>query len=86
MDLHDRRNIERVKRWIAKKWNLPLWRVSLIIQGAIDHSWEIAMLDPEKKALWDKYFPDGKPTSDEYILWLGHAYERGETMPYLFED
>lgn len=86
MDSHDRRNVQRIIRLLAREWNCPTWRVTHIIQQSIDKSWGIAMLDPERKALWDQYFPDGKPTPEQYILWLGHAHERNETMPYLLVD
>lgn len=51
----------------------------------IDESWEKAMSDPEEKALWDKYFPCGKPTPVQYILLLGHAHEKGEEIPLLLK-
>lgn len=44
------------------------------------------MSDPDEKALWDKYFPSGKPTPDRYILMLGHAHERGEEIPVLLKE
>jgi len=86
MDSHDRRNIQRVIRLLARDWHCPTWRVNLIIQQLIDKNWEISMLYPERKALWNQYFPGGKPTVEEYILWLGRAHERNETMPYLLID
>ena len=86
MDSQDRRNVQRIIRVLAKDWKCPTWNVIRIIQQEIDRNWEKSMQDQEKKALWDQYFPDGKPTSELYILWLGRAHERGETMPYLFTD
>lgn len=86
MDRHDSRNVQRVFRTMAAEWRCPVWMVERIIQQTIDHSWEKAMLDPEAKALWEKYFPNGKPTPDQYILRLGHAHEEGEYMPYLLEE
>ncbi len=86
MDLHDSRNIRRVLHIMSAEWGQPVWKVKHIIQQAIDQRWEKAMLDPEEKALLDKYFPDGKPTPEQYVLWLGHAHEKGEDMPYLLED
>ena len=56
--------------------------VKQIIQWTIDQSWEKAVSDPEAKLLWDKYFPSGKPTPNQYILRLGHAYESGEDVPF----
>lgn len=86
MDLHDSRNVQRVLRTMAVEWGQPVWKVRHIIQQSIDNSWETAVLDPEAKALWDKYFPNGKPTPDQYILRLGHAHETGEDVPYLLKD
>ena len=86
MDLHDSRNVQRVLRTIAAQWRVPVWKVTHIIQQTIDQSWEKAILDSEAKALWDKYFPNGKPTPEEYILRLGHAHEIGENVPYLFNE
>lgn len=56
------------------------------IRHTINRSWDNAMLDPEAKALWQKYFPKGKPTPNQYILRLGHAHENGEDMPYLLNE
>lgn len=86
MDQHDSRNVQRVFRMLAAEWNCPVWEVERTIQGSIDRGWEKAMGDPEEKALWDKYFPNGKPTPSQYILWLGHAHEDGEDMPYLLGE
>lgn len=44
------------------------------------------MSDPEQKELWVRYFPNGKPTPDQYILLLGHAHERGEEIPFLLKE
>lgn len=41
------------------------------------------MHNPELKALWEKSFPNGKPTPDEYILFQGRKFENGEEMPDL---
>lgn len=86
MDLHDSRNVQRVLRTMARNWGYPVWMVKRIIRNTIDKSWELAQLNPEDKALWDKYFPNGKPTPEQYILHLGHARERGEEVPYLLKD
>ena len=83
MNLHDKRNVQRVFRAMAADWNCPVGMVKVILQRTIDRNWEKAMLDGEKKALWDKYFPKGKPTPDQYILWLGRAHDKGEDVPYL---
>lgn len=55
------------------------------IQEEIDKSWKCAQLDPQEKALWDKYFPEGKPTAEQYILWLGRGKDGGEELPYLLK-
>lgn len=86
MDLHDYLNVRRVFRTIASEWNCPVWLVKLTIRRMINHSWEKAMTDSEEKALWEKYFPDGKPTSDQYILRLGYAHENREEMPFLLKE
>lgn len=86
MDLHDSFNVQRVFRALAVEWGCPVWMVRQIIQQTIDRSWEKAMSDSKAKALWDKYFPSGKPTPDQYILLLGHAHESGETVPFLFNE
>ena len=83
MDSHERRNVNRVFRTMAREWGCPVWMVKLTLQRAIDVSWENAMQDPEAKALWDKYFPNGKPTPDQYILFQGRKFENGEDMPEL---
>lgn len=85
MDLHDYLNVRRVFRTMASEWKCPVWVVKLIIRRMINESWERVMSHPEEKALWEKYFPNGKPTPDQYILLLGHAHERGEEIPFLFQ-
>ena len=85
MDLHDYLNVRRVFRTMAYEWKCPVWVVKLIIRRMINESWERVMSHPEEKALWEKYFPNGKPTPDQYILLLGHAHERGEEIPFLFQ-
>ena len=86
MDLHDFLNVRRVFRTMAALWDCPVWVVKRKIRRAIDESWEQAMLDPEEKALWDKHFPNGKPTPNQYILRLGRAQENGETVPHLLKQ
>lgn len=86
MDLHDYLNVRRVFRVMAIQWRCPVWMVKRTIRKIIDLSWEKAMSDPKAKALWDKYFPNGKPTPDQYILRLGHAHEKGEEVPFLLEE
>ena len=83
MDLHDRANVNRVFRLMSKEWGVPVWKVKQILQEYIDQSGEASAQNPEKRALWNKYFPDGKPTSEQYILRLGHAHETGKQVPYL---
>jgi len=70
---------------MAREWGCPVWAVKLVIKRGIDQSWEKALHDPEAKALWDTYFPGGKPTANGYILRLGQAYEREEEMPFLLD-
>lgn len=86
MNLHDYMNVRRVFRMMAAEWKCPVWIVKRTIRIMINHSWEKAMSNPEEKALWDKYFPNGRPTPDEYILWLGHAHETGKEVPYLLKE
>lgn len=86
MDLHDYWNVRRVFRTMASQWNRPVWVVKRTVRQTIDRSWEKAMSNPEEKALWDQYFPNGKPTPVQYILWLGRAHERGEEVPYLLKE
>ena len=86
MDLHDYLNVRRVLRLMAKKWGCPVWVVKRTVQQIIDRNWENALSDPEEKVLWSKYFPDGKPTTEQYVLRLGHAHERGEDVPFLLKD
>ena len=86
MDWHDYRNVRRTLRTIASGWNCPVWAVKRTIRAVINRSWEKAMTAPEEKALWDTWFPNGKPTPEQYILMLGHAYERGEEVPFLLRE
>jgi len=86
MDLHDYLNVRRVFRAMASEWKCPVWVVKLTIRRTINQCWEKALSDPEEKARWDQYFPDGKPTPDQYILMMGHAYERGEEVPFLLKE
>lgn len=86
MDMHDYLNVRRVFRRLAEEWGCPVWAAKHRLRLSIDHSWEKARHDPEAWVLWAAYFPDGKPTPDQYIAWLGHAYEKGEEMPYLLTE
>ena len=86
LDLHDYLNVQRIFRLLAAQWGCPVWAARQRIRIVIDQSWEKAKSDPEAEALWKKYFPEGKPTPDQYVLWLGHAHERGEEMPYLLKE
>ena len=81
MDLHDRRNVNRIIRLLAREWKCPVWAAKIIVQKAINDSWEKAMFHPEIKVILDQYFPNGKPTVAEYILFQGHKFEGGEEMP-----
>lgn len=86
MNAHDRTNVNRVLQHLSREWMQPVWKVIHLIQQSIDRSWEEAMLDADKKALWDRYFPNGKPTPEEYILLLGHAHEENVDIPYLLKE
>lgn len=79
MDSHDRRNIQRVIRLLARDWHCPTWRVNLIIQQLIDKNWEISMLYPERKALWDQYFPGENPQRKS--IFCGLAVPMKEMRP-----
>lgn len=86
MTIHDYLNVCRVYRRISAEWGRPVWTVKATIQGMIDRSWEIIQSDPTEKALWDTYFPQGKPATDPFFLLLGHAYKREEEIPYFLKE
>lgn len=86
MDLHDYLNVRRIFRLLAAEWNCPVWIAKLIIRRFIDQSWEQAVSDPQKRDVWEAYFPEGKPTPTQYILRMGHAHENGEEMPQFSND
>lgn len=83
MYFHDSLNVQRVFRTMAAEWKCPVWFVKITVQKHIDESWEMSMHDPEKLARWNQFFPDGKPTAEQYILRLGRAHEKGENVPNL---
>lgn len=85
MDLHDYLNVRRVLKLLSREWRCPIWTVKLIIQNNLDKTWTNAQGDPELTARLDKYFPNGKPTPEGYILRLGHAHETGEEIPYFLQ-
>ena len=86
MDLYDYMNVQRVFQTMAIEWGCQVWMVKQTVQESIDQSWEKALFNSELMSLWNKYFPNGKPTSDEYMSRLGHAYETGEEMPFLLNE
>ena len=86
MDLHDFLNVQRMFQMMAEQWDCPVWVVKRTLRRIIHENWEKAMFIPEEKALWEKYFPDGKPTPEQYVLRLGHAHEKGEYVPYLLKE
>ena len=86
MNPQERKKVNGVLRVMSKQWGIPVWKTEQIIQEKIDKTWKIAMLEPDRKVLLDKYFPDGKPTPQEYILRLGHAHETEEDVPFLLID
>ena len=81
MTLHDYLNVRRVLGTLAAELNCPVWVVRVTIRRTIALSWEKSQLMPGEKPLWEKYFPKGKPTPEQYILRLGRAYEAGEGRP-----
>lgn len=83
MDLHDYLNVRRVLRTMAAQQGIPVFVVKMTIRRAIDEAWEKSRSDPEAVATWDRYFPQGKPTPEQYILRLGYAHENGEDVPYM---
>ena len=86
MDLQDYTNVKRVLREMSRQWRVPVRKVEQIVQESIDKTWEMAKSDPERKALLDTYFPDGKPTCHQYIQRLGNAHETNTYIPMLLED
>ena len=86
MNLWDFLNVRRVLRRLASQWDCPVFAVKLLLRGHIKKSYEIAMSDPSKKALWDQYFPAGMTSPNQFILRLGHAHENGEYVPFLLQD
>lgn len=84
MDLHDFLNVRRVLGILAMQYGCTVREFKERTQKMIDRNWENAQSVPEEKALWDKYFPEGKPTTEQFILCLGQAHEKGEEMPFFF--
>lgn len=84
MDICESRNVHRVFQALSAQWGCPIWLVKRFIKFNIDESYENAKFDPEAQVRWDTYFPNGKPTPDQYVLRLGKAYENGEDIPLLF--
>ena len=85
MTLQEYMNVRRIFRHMAAQWGCPVFVVKTTIRKTIDDAWERAYHDPEKKELWDRYFPWGKPTPGQYILLMGRTKENGETIPYLLK-
>ena len=85
MDLHDFLNVRRVLKLLAREWGMPVILVKARIQRSLDETWDNAQGEPDAAARLAKYFPEGKPTPEGYILRLGHAYEKGEDVPYLLK-
>lgn len=86
MDRHTRANVMRVLRLLARTWQMPTELAYRRIQQAIDESWELAQ-EPGKETireLWQRYFPGGKPTPEEYFIWYAAEQEAGRKPPYLF--
>lgn len=86
MNLRDYLNLQSTLGIIAAEWGCPVVVVKAVIQRTINESWEKAMLDPEAMARWEAYFPSGKPTAEQYILQVGHAYENKEDLPELLTE
>ena len=85
MKIREFLNVQRVLRTIAAQWQCPVYQAKRRIQQAIDQSWQMAQSDPGEKAVLDFYFPQGKPTPEQYILKLGRAHEQGEAVPTLLK-
>jgi len=85
MNLHDYLNVRRVLKMLGRQWKCPVWVVKLTIQRCLDETWANAQGDPEATELLNKYFPEGKPSPEGYILRLGRAHETGENVPYLLK-
>ena len=85
MKIYDFLNVQRVLRTIARQWDCPVWQAKRRIRCAIDQSWEMADSNPDEKGVLDFYFPQGKPTPEQYILRLGQAHEHGEPVPHLLK-
>ena len=79
-------NVANVFKIMAAEWGCPVFMVKMTIRERIDESWEKSRSNPKKKALWDKYFPEGKPTPEQYILLIGNSQKKGQTVPMLLAD
>ena len=86
MGYYDDSKIQNMYQIITEKTGQPEWLVGIILCYGIERSWEIAEQDLELKILWEKYFPKGKPTPEEYLLWLAQAQESGEDIPFLLRE
>ena len=86
MDLHDFLNLRRVRGLLAMQCGCTVREFKENTQKMIDRNWENAQSVPEERVHWDKYFPDGKPTTEQFILCLGHIHEKGEEMPWFFRE
>lgn len=83
MNLHDYLNVRKVFRIMAAEWDCPVWVAKCVVQYSIDQKWKTAVYDSQLNAHLHKYFPDGKPTVDQYILRLHRARKNGEDVPFL---
>ena len=76
--------VQRVLQDMAARDGGAVLEVRLSIQEAINEAWANSRSDPEAKAAWDKYFPDGrKPSVEQFIVHLGRRLSAGENPPYL---
>ena len=88
MDRHTKANVMRMLRLLGREWRMPPELAHRRIKEIIDQSWELAQ-QPGKETnweLWQRYFPGGKPTPEEYFIWYAAETEKGHKPPYLFND
>ena len=85
MDKHTKANVMRVLRRLGREWGMYPEQVYRHIQQLIDESWTNSMAqgNEKKHELWLRYFPNGKPTVEEYFIWYAGEQEAGRQPPYL---
>ena len=59
-----------------------------VMRKSLDDTWEKSRSDPELKIIWDFYFPNGKPSVEEFFVHLatvsGYGEENSENDPLTF--